>query len=114
MNGEDERLLTAEPKEKGSVIIAETPECRLGGPCQLISREDVYGWTIEGGAGIAQCVRCSTVYEATGWRPRQCSFCGLVWGESTHDPCLGHLDGTTSACCGHGDNDRRYGIPGEG
>ena len=77
----------------------------------LISREDVYGWTVEGGAGIAQCVRCATVYEATTWRPRQCETCGLVYGESTHDPCLGYIEGVTSACCGHGDPARRYGVP---
>jgi hypothetical protein len=103
----------AEPDIKGSLVVADAPACPLGGQCDLATRESVYGWQIEGGAGIAQCRRCSTVYETTGWRPRQCSSCGLLWGQSTHDPCIGQLDGTFGACCGHGDPARRYGIPGE-
>lgn len=105
--------MNTEPERKGSAIAAATPACRLGGDCQLLSRDDIYGWSVATGAGLAQCVKCSTVYEATGWRPRQCQHCGRFYGESTHDPCLGYLDGTTGACCGHGDPARRYGIPGE-
>lgn len=108
-----EPAVKAEPDIKGGIIVAPNPACRLGGDCELMSRDDIYGWAVVGGAGIAQCVKCSTVYESTGWRPRQCEECHLMYGESTHDPCLGQLEGTTGACCGHGDPARRYGIPGE-
>jgi hypothetical protein len=62
--------------------------------------------------GIAQCVDCSQVYEATGWRERVCDHCRLPYGESLHDPCLGTLEGVTEACCGHGDPSRAYMIRG--
>lgn len=40
------------------------------------------------------------------WRP--CTQCGRTPQpcehdcQRRHDPCLGHIDGATSACCGHG------------
>lgn len=79
------------------------PDCRLGGACDLVSRD-----AIMGGAGVSQCVRCSQVYEALAWRPRVCAHCGMGYGESLHDPCLGELPGVDGACCGHGDASRRY------
>lgn len=84
-----------------------TPECRLGGPCLLLSREVVYG----NSAGIAQCGRCSRVYQATGWEMRVCPHCHKKWGESLHDPGLGTLPNVRSAECGHGDPMKRYGVP---
>jgi len=72
---------------------------------ELISREVVLG---DHAPGIAQCLRCSQVFEATGWQPRVCAHCGLAYGESLHDPCLGTLEGVMEACCGHGDESRRY------
>ena len=41
---------------------------------------------------------------------RPCLFCGEPFTEmcdecdygTPHDPCLGHIDGALSACCGHG------------
>jgi hypothetical protein len=35
-----------------------------------------------------------------GWRP--CLRCGRMPTPEGHDACLGHLEGVTSACCGHG------------
>ena len=78
-------------------------ECRLGEECDLISREGIYGLP-----GLAQCLKCSIVYEATGWQPRVCSHCSLPYGESLHDPCLGIIEGAVEACCGHGNESRRY------
>lgn len=72
---------------------------------RLVSREIVLG---DVAPGVAQCLDCSLVVEATGWRPRVCAHCGLEWGESLHDPCLGTMDGVESACCGHGDETRRF------
>ena len=89
-------------------IAADPPACRLGGVCDLRSREAVYG---DIAPGVGQCVKCSIVYEATGWRPRTCSHCGLAWGESVHDPCLGTIPDCGGACCGHGDPTKRYGVP---
>ena len=92
-----------------------SPECRLGGACELVSRAELLGR-----AGVAQCRRCSTVYEPAGWQPRRCGHCGLSWGEALHDPCLGTLEGVVEACCGHGDpaaayrsftDGRREGVP---
>lgn len=77
--------------------------CRLGGECELVSREGIIGRP-----GIAQCLRCSQVYEATGWQARRCDHCGMEYGESMHDPCLGEIEGAAEACCGHGDESRRY------
>lgn len=77
--------------------------CRLGGACTLVSRDAMLGRI-----GVAQCVRCSTVYAATNWAPRVCAHCGLAWGESLHDPCLGTLEGVTQACCGHGNPSLAY------
>lgn len=85
------------------------PACRLGGDCDLVSRANVLGDRMP---HVAQCARCSQVYEATGWEPRVCGFCGLAFGESLHDPCLGTLDPPRQACCGHGDPSRRYGVEG--
>lgn len=84
------------------------PGCPAGGLCELRTREVVYG---DVAFGVAQCLKCSTVMEAIGWRPRECNHCGLQWGESLHDPCLGQIPGVLSACCGHGDPTKRYGVP---
>ena len=93
------------------------PTCRLGGQCDLVTRDSVYGFDARDGVGIAQCMRCSIVYAASGWQPRACPECHLEWGESLHDPCLEQPDGTreipgvTAACCGHGGRLRRYNVP---
>jgi hypothetical protein len=87
------------------------PECRLGGPCDLVTRDSLFGYNVRDGVGIAQCVRCSHVYEATGWQPRYCDHCHLFWGESLHDPCLGTIPGVKAACCGHGGLMERYNVP---
>lgn len=81
----------------------ELPDCSEGGKCELLSRD-----TILGKQGVAQCKRCSVVYEATGWRRRKCDHCGKEWGQSIHDPCLGMLEGVVQACCGHGDESVAY------
>lgn len=83
--------------------------CATGGRCELESRDRYLGKV-----GIAQCVKCSQVYEATSWTPRVCGACGLAWGESLHDPCLGPLQGITEACCGHGDPSRAYRLYADG
>jgi len=87
------------------------PTCRLGGICDLVSREWVYGYSQRYSAGIAQCLRCSVVYEPVAWQPRACGECGLFYGESLHDPCLGEIPGVIAACCGHGEPSERYGVP---
>jgi hypothetical protein len=33
---------------------------------------------------------------------RECIRCGVKPTPEGHDACLGHLEGVTSACCGHG------------
>ena len=33
---------------------------------------------------------------------RPCPRCGHMPTPEGHDHCLGHIDGVTSACCGHG------------
>ena len=33
---------------------------------------------------------------------RPCARCGRMPTADGHDACLGHVDGVTSACCGHG------------
>ena len=48
-----------------------------------------------------------------GARPRDCPNCRrpTVWCEECeewHDGCIGHVDGATVACCGHGDADAAY------
>jgi hypothetical protein len=72
---------------------------------RLVSRSEVLG---RFAPHVAQCLDCSLVFEATGWQPRVCGHCGLGYGESLHDPCLGTLEGVVEACCGHGDESRRY------
>ena len=79
------------------------PLCRLGGVCVLAGRDALLGVP-----GVAQCRNCSEVYSASAWVPRACEHCGLMYGESLHDPCLGHLDGVVEACCGHGDEAKAY------
>lgn len=79
------------------------PTCRLGGDCDLVSREQLLGFP-----GVAQCTQCSQVYETTGWAPRTCAHCLRPYGESLHDPCLGQIEGAIEACCGHGDPTRAY------
>ena len=80
-------------------------KCRAGGECELVSREIVY---TEKAPGVAQCLKCSTVYQADNWRPRHCDHCNKDWGESLHDPCLGTIEGANEVCCGHGDPDKAY------
>ena len=87
------------------------PACRLGGDCELIGREAIFG---PRNPGIVQCLKCSTVYEAAGWVPRYCAHCEKFWGESLHDPCLGTLEGVTMACCGHGDLTKAYRMHADG
>lgn len=85
------------------------PTCRVTGePCRLRSREAVYG---DLAPGVAQCLDCSTVYEASGWKLRLCTHCKRFWGASLHDPCLGTLPNVSGACGGHGDPSQRYGVP---
>lgn len=72
---------------------------------RLVSRATVFGVFAP---GIAQCLDCSQVFETVGWQPRVCVSCGLGYGESLHDPCLGTIEGAVDACCGHGDESRRY------
>jgi hypothetical protein len=76
-----------------------------------VTRAEVYGYNARDGAGIVQCLRCSLVYEPTDWRPRECGYCGLAYGESLHDPCIGYIPGVFAACCGHGIPEKRYGVP---
>jgi len=33
---------------------------------------------------------------------RPCKHCGRYPTPEGHDACLGHIDGVTAACCGHG------------
>jgi len=45
--------------------------------------------------------------------PRPCEHCGrppfeCERCEEWHDACLGHVDGATIACCGHGKPDEAY------
>lgn len=37
--------------------------------------------------------------------PRPCPQCKCLPTKDGHDPCLGHIDGVVSACCGHGKQD---------
>lgn len=51
-------------------------------------------------------------YDGTVWRyndtgeidndSRPCKRCGCMPTKEGYDACLGHIDGATSACCGHG------------
>jgi hypothetical protein len=75
----------------------------MGGECELVSRGELLQRP-----GVAQCLKCSTVYEANGWVPRTCPHCQMAYGESLHDPCLGMIPGAVEACCGHGDESKRY------
>ena len=77
--------------------------CRLGGDCDLVSRGERLQHP-----GVAQCARCSEVFEAVGWVPRACGFCDRGYGVSLHDPCLGTIEGAVEACCGHGDTAKAY------
>ena len=93
---------------------AKTAQCRLGGLCELYSRDSYLGGYR--GLGIAQCKKCSQVYEAQQWVKRVCAHCEKPYGESLHDPCLGELPPdpehgrVTQACCGHGDETQAYRI----
>ena len=44
---------------------------------------------------------------ASGWggKPRPCPQCGDLPTAEGYDPCLGHILGAYSACCGHGVED---------
>lgn len=88
------------------------PTCRVTAePCRAVSRVPIlFDWT----AGIVQCLDCSLVYEAIGWQLRVCDHCGLEWGESLHDPCLGRIEGVTEVCCGHGNPELAYAIYADG
>lgn len=80
--------------------------CKVTGEeCRIVSRVELLG--IEH-SDIVQCLDCSIVYQAVGWAPRICAHCGLAWGESLHDPCLGRIEGVSHACCGHGDPEKAY------
>lgn len=35
---------------------------------------------------------------------RPCKRCGCMPTKEGYDACLGHIEGATSACCGHGVN----------
>lgn len=52
------------------------------------------------------------VYEDNGEEVndrRPCSNCGRPPTKlEGHDACIGHVEGCTDACCGHGGSDRRY------
>ena len=80
--------------------------CPACGADAVISREQ-----FTGNAGVAQCQACSAVLVVSAWIPRVCDHCGLGWGISMHDPCLGELPGIAAACCGHGDSSKAYRIP---
>ena len=41
---------------------------------------------------------------------RPCKKCGCYPTEDGHDACIGYIEGASSACCGHGVEDR-YVIP---
>ena len=43
------------------------------------------------------CPACNVV-------PTVCGLCTDAGDPQTHDPCLGHIEGATSACCGHGND----------
>lgn len=91
--------------------------CRLGGECELVSRDYLLVSEIESmpaTIGVAQCLKCSQVYEAIGWKPRICDYCDLPYKDSLHDPCLGTIEGVIRACCGHGDPSRRYFVMSDG
>lgn len=87
------------------------PDCRLGGKCDMVSRDVMLGREFPDGinsTGIAQCSRCSQVYQAQDWKPRACAHCNLEYGESLHDPCIRDLPNASGACCGHGDIARAF------
>jgi hypothetical protein len=54
----------------------------------------------------------SIYYDGTDWRytdnneieddSRPCKRCGCMPTKEGYDACLGHIDGATNACCGHG------------
>lgn len=77
--------------------------------CELLSCDQLLGRV-----GIAQCLKCSQVYETIGWLPRHCAHCDKDWGESLHDPCLGRIEGVIQACCGHGDPTKAYQVFADG
>lgn len=44
-------------------------------------------------------------YKDTGYKvdhTRACKRCGQPPTKEGHDACLGHIEGVSSACCGHG------------
>ena len=89
------------------------PQCRIGGECDLVSRDEMLVPERPGlprSIGIAQCVKCSEVYQAQDWQPRTCASCHEPYGEMLADPCLRLLAGTgvVRACCGHGDVAHAY------
>jgi hypothetical protein len=39
---------------------------------------------------------------------RPCAKCGSCFKQMTPDACLGHIDGVSGACCGHGIDKEKY------
>jgi len=56
-----------------------------GNPITFINNE----WVYEDGVALSK-------------EDRPCARCGKPPTEEGYDACLGHIDGVTSACCGHG------------
>ena len=50
----------------------------------------------------AGCWRYSDTGEPIDGHERPCARCGKMPTPEGYDACLGHIDGATSACCGHG------------
>jgi len=46
--------------------------------------------------------RWMDTHEAVDENPRPCPKCGKMPAEDGSDPCIGHVPGATSICCGHG------------
>jgi hypothetical protein len=81
-------------------------------------RTHVRGHAVLFAGGVYRYSDTGQLAEGWGGEPRACAFCGdeprpceegcgyvrdnsnpTIW---FHDPCLGHLWGVRSACCGHG------------
>jgi len=43
-----------------------------------------------------------------GYGKDVCGFCGLSRTDEGHDGCIGTLDNTINACCGHGETKTAY------
>lgn len=53
-------------------------------------------WRYDDGLPAPDCRTCSFCDRP----PEQCPIC-----DEPHDPCIGHVDGARSVCCGHGQDD---------